>query len=125
MEFSAGVAVAILSLFCVFEGSGVVSGQEVAVVGGTTPTLAPAQAKKKEFADKFAYCVSIKPIDSCLYETLEDLRSFMPLGIPELQLRPSEPLKIENIQFKTRPGIGVQIESEFSNVSSIVHTYTY
>ena len=40
----------------------------------------------------------------------------MPTGIPELGLRPTEPLKIENIQFKTRPGIGVQIDSEFSNV---------
>lgn len=40
----------------------------------------------------------------------------MPTGIPELGLRPTEPLKIENIEFKTRPGIGVQIESEFSNV---------
>ena len=73
--------------------------------------------KKEEFANNLKRCVNLQPIDTCLAKTLEDLRSLMPTGIPELGLRPTEPLKIENIQFKTRPGIGVQIESEFSNVS--------
>ena len=102
----------IFSLFlCIFEGS---TGQEVTSLAATSA----GEKKKNEFANNLSACVALKPIDSCLFDTLEDLRSFMPIGIPELNLRPSEPLKIENIQFKTRPGIGVQIESEFSNVSS-------
>ncbi len=74
-------------------------------------------SKKEEFANNLSNCVASQPIDLCLRNTLEDLRSLMPVGIPELNLRPSEPLEIDNIQFKTRPGLGVNIESEFSNVS--------
>ena len=109
----------IFSLFlCIFEGS---TGQEVTSLAATSA----GEKKKNEFANNLSACVALKPIDSCLFDTLEDLRSFMPIGIPELNLRPSEPLKIENIQFKTRPGIGVQIESEFSNVSSFFLQYNY
>ena len=72
--------------------------------------------KKEEFANNLSRCVATQTLDTCLAKILEDLRSLMPTGIPELGLRPTEPLKIENIQFKTRPGIGVQIDSEFSNV---------
>ena len=110
------IAVAILSILCIFEGF---AGQEVV----TSPVTSTTPVKKNEFANNLSQCVAIKPIDSCLFDTLEDLRSFMPIGIPELNLRPSEPLKIENIQFKTRPGIGVQIESEFSNVSLVMKNW--
>ena len=91
-----------------FEGCGLVASKaQETIVNG----------KKEEFANNLKKCVILQPIDTCLGQTLEDLRSLMPVGIPELGLMPTEPLQIENIQFKTRPGIGVQIESEFSNVS--------
>lgn len=83
----------------------------------STGEVLSAAIKKQEFANNLLSCVANDPINTCLGATLEDLRSLMPTGIPELGLRPTEPLKIENIEFKTRPNIvGVQIESEFSNV---------
>ena len=94
-----------------FEGCGLHKALAQEVIGATI--------KKEEFANNLSRCVATQPIDTCLAQTLDDLRSLMPIGIPELGLRPTEPLKIENIQFKTRPGIGVQIESEFSNVRKI------
>lgn len=81
-----------------------------------SPCVLGQNSQKEKFANNLSHCVATKPIDICLATTLEDLRSLMPLGIPELNIRPSEPLQIENIRFKTRPGLGVQIESEFSNV---------
>ena len=60
-----------------------------------------AVLKKEEFANNLSRCVALQPIDTCLGKILEDLRSLMPVGIPELGLRPTEPLKIENIQLKT------------------------
>ena len=108
MEMAANMAVAMIVLCLTFEGCGFnpASAQEAVI-----------STKKEEFANNLSRCVANQPIDTCLAKILEDLRSLMPVGIPELGLRPTEPLKIENIQFKTRPGIGVQIESEFSNVS--------
>lgn len=108
------MAVAMIVLCLTFEGCGFnpASAQEAVI-----------STKKEEFANNLSRCVANQPIDTCLAKILEDLRSLMPVGIPELGLRPTEPLKIENIQFKTRPGIGVQIESEFSNVSC--HFFKY
>ena len=108
-------AVAVMAfLVCLaFEGCG-----PKAQAQETTGEVISAAIKKQEFANNLLSCVANSPINSCLEATLEDLRSLMPTGIPELGLRPTEPLKIENIEFKTRPNIvGVQIESEFSNVS--------
>ena len=79
--------------------------------------------KKEEFANNLSRCVATQTLDTCLAKILEDLRSLMPTGIPELGLRPTEPLQIENIKFKTRPGIGVQIDSEFSNVRQLIVFY--
>jgi hypothetical protein len=100
-------AFAVLAIMCLtFDGCGpIASAQE------------SGNSKKDEFANNLSRCVATQPIDVCLSTTLEDLRSLMHVGIPELNLRASEPLNIENIKFKTRPGIGVQIESEFSDVS--------
>ena len=42
----------------------------------------------------------------------------MPIGIPELNLRPTEPFKINNLKFKTRPGLGISIDSTFTDVST-------
>ena len=86
----------------------------IVILGNAQET---GNSKKEEFANNLLQCVASQPIDLCLRNTLEDLRSLMPTGIPELNLRSSEPLQIDNIKFKTRPGLGVDIESEFSNVS--------
>ena len=77
---------------------------------------------KSEFAENLLQCTNQKHINDCLHETLEDLRSFMRVGIPDLELMPSEPFKINRLHFKTKSigafGVsGVQVESTFSNVS--------
>jgi hypothetical protein len=76
---------------------------------------------KSEFAENLLQCTHTKHINDCLHETLEDLRSFMRVGIPDLELMPSEPFKVDRIHFKTKSigafGVsGVQVESTFSNV---------
>ena len=80
---------------------------------------------KSEFAENLLQCTHTKHINDCLHETLEDLRSFMRVGIPELELKPSEPFKVDRIHFKTKSigafGVsGVQVESTFSNVSKLI-----
>ena len=80
---------------------------------------------KSEFAENLLQCTHLKHINDCLHETLEDLRSFMRVGIPDLELMPSEPFKINRLHFKTKSigafGVsGVQVESTFSNVSMAI-----
>ena len=73
--------------------------------------------QKDQFANNLKSCVANDPdINVCLVKTLEDLRSLMPVGIPELNLRPTEPFKINNLKFKTRPGLGISIDSTFTDV---------
>lgn len=107
MDLAYAVTVLALVMCLTFDGCGYSALAQEGVVIST---------KKEEFANNLSRCVATQTLDTCLAKILEDLRSLMPTGIPELGLRPTEPLKIENIQFKTRPGIGVQIDSEFSNV---------
>lgn len=77
---------------------------------------------RKEFAENLLQCTHTNHINDCLRITLEDLRSFMRVGIPALELLPSEPFKINRLHFQTTPSIGafgvpgVQVESTFSNV---------
>jgi hypothetical protein len=76
-------------------------------------------SQKDQFANNLKSCVAHDPdINVCLLKTLEDLRSLMPIGIPELNLRPTEPFKINNLKFKTRPGLGISIDSTFTDVST-------
>lgn len=77
--------------------------------------------QKDQFANNLKNCVASEPeqINVCLTKTLEDLRSLMPVGIPELNLKPTEPLNINNLKFKTRPGLGIQIDSTFTDVSNM------
>jgi hypothetical protein len=78
-----------------------------------------AFGQKDQFANNLKSCVAHDPdINVCLLKTLEDLRSLMPIGIPELNLRPTEPFKINNLKFKTRPGLGISIDSTFTDVST-------
>ena len=116
MDFVYAYSVFALVLCLSFEGCGPFKGASAQV----DKFIA---TKKEEFANNLSKCVETKTLDTCLAEILEDLRSLMPTGIPELGLRPTEPLNIENIQFKTRPGIGVQIDSEFSNVRHIFFSF--
>ena len=86
------------------------------------PAVILSDRDKIEFAENLLQCTHIKQMNDCLLETLEDLRSFMRVGIPELELMPSEPFKINRLHFKTKSigafGVsGVQVESTFSNVS--------
>jgi len=112
MDLAYAVTVLALVMCLTFDGCGYSAlAQEHSSIEGVV-----ISAKKEEFANNLRICVATQTLDTCLAKILEDLRSLMPTGIPELNLRPTEPLKIENIQFKTRPGIGVQIDSEFSNV---------
>ena len=79
-----------------------------------------AQAQKNQFASNLKNCVEIDTnLDSCLAKTPEDLRSLMPVGVPELNLKPTEPLQIKNLKFKTKPGLGVNIDSTFTDVRLI------
>ena len=78
-------------------------------------------AQKDQFANNLKSCVAHDPdINVCLVKTLEDLRSLMPVGIPELNLRPTEPFQINNLKFKTRPGLGIAIDSTFTDVRSFL-----
>jgi hypothetical protein len=85
---------------------------------------------KAEFATNLLQCTNTKHINDCLHDTLEDLRSFMRVGIAELELMPSEPFKINRLHFKTKSigafGVsGVQVESTFSNVSIHIFNISY
>jgi len=74
-------------------------------------------SQKDQFANNLKSCVENPPeLDACLVKTLEDLRSLMPVGIPELNLKPTEPFQINNLKFKTRPGLGISIDSTFTDV---------
>ena len=108
MDLAYAVSVIALVISLTFEGCGLTARAQETVL-----------PNKEEFANNLSRRVATQTLDTCLAKILEDLRSLMPTGIPELGLRPTEPLKIENIQFQTRPGIAVQIDSEFSNVSNI------
>jgi len=80
-------------------------------------SLQMTNCQKNQFANNLKSCVEIDPnLDSCLVKTLEDLRSLMPVGVPELNLKPTEPLQIKNLKFKTKPGLGVNIDSTFTDV---------
>ena len=71
---------------------------------------------RPEFADNLSKCVAAeRDIDECLGETLEELRGHMHVGIPELNLRKTEPLEIPYLEFNTVQG-AVRVNSEFSNV---------
>jgi len=81
-------------------------------------SLHHAGGQKDQFANNLKSCVASNPdINVCLLKTLEDLRSLMPIGIPELNLRPTEPFQINNLKFKTRPGLGISIDSTFTDVT--------
>ena len=68
-----------------------------------------------DFSNKLSQCIEIKDVNECLIETMHELRALMPVGIPELGLRRSEPFEIDNLVFNSDPGI-VDVRAKFSNV---------
>ena len=90
------------------------SAQQPPVQRGPPPVA--GQPHAANFANDLAACVTVKPINACLRETLEALRALMPVGIPELGLRPTEPFRINNLAFRSDPGL-VDVRAQFSNVS--------
>ena len=90
---------------------------------GPPPSIPPPPGapgpQAANFANDLATCVNVKPINACLRETLEALRALMPVGIPELGLRPTEPFRINNLAFQSDPGL-VDVRAQFSNVSDLV-----
>lgn len=76
---------------------------------------------KRDFANNLLNCARSLPLNECLMATLDDLRPFMPTGIPELGLKPSEPFLIDHIFFKTAPQVGnlpiISLELTLTNVS--------
>ena len=77
-----------------------------------------ASSQKAEFAKNLHACVDnpSKSLDQCLRETLEELRSVMPVGIPELNLRRTEPLEVKNLKFRDNRPL-IKVDATFSDVS--------
>lgn len=72
-------------------------------------------AQSSKFADDLQQCAKTTQINICLNNTLEDLRDFMSTGLPDLNLKPTDPLRIDNIEFQSTLPL-VTVNSKFSNV---------
>lgn len=82
------------------------------------------EGQKDQFANNLKNCVETPPeLDACLVKILEDVRTLMPVGIPELNLKPTEPFQINNLRFKTRPGLGISVDSTFTDVSNLIMVF--
>lgn len=72
-------------------------------------------AVTSDFAENLATCAKKYQLNTCLRQTLEDLRPLMKKGIPDLKLPPTEPMKVASVNFaQGKPP--VQINAAFSNV---------
>eukprot|EP00095_Tigriopus_kingsejongensis_P006781 maker-scaffold794_size96255-snap-gene-0.17 protein:Tk06781 transcript:maker-scaffold794_size96255-snap-gene-0.17-mRNA-1 annotation:"circadian clock-controlled protein precursor" len=83
--------------------------------------LVSSMAQSVNFADNLQLCIKRENfeeagINNCLRSTLEELRGSMKVGIPELNVPPSEPFRIKNIAFNSNLAF-VNVNSRFSNVS--------
>ena len=90
----------------------------VVVTAATLVATVSCQNGPPNFANNLSGCVNggTKSLDSCLRDTLEELRTYMPTGIPELGLVPTEPLTIPYLPFRSGAG-AVRIDSTFTDVS--------
>ncbi|XP_059090608.1 protein takeout-like [Tigriopus californicus] len=80
-------------------------------------------AQSVNFADNLQICIKGENfeevgINNCLRSTLEELRGTMRSGLPELNLPPSEPLQIKNIEFSSKLAF-VNVDSQFSSVTVV------
>jgi len=76
------------------------------IVSGYTSPISVTADEREAFAQKLLNCVKEKrsrdavlneSVNDCLKEAIEDLRPFMSTGIPSLDLKPTDPLTIDNI----------------------------
>lgn len=76
-----------------------------------------AMAMATEFASQLRKCRvdDNVQLNSCLQQTLEDLRPYLKTGIRELNLPPLEPMHIQRIVF-SQGDTGVKVESVFTQV---------
>ncbi|TRY70218.1 hypothetical protein TCAL_17255 [Tigriopus californicus] len=84
-------------------------------------------AQSVNFADNLQICIKGENfeevgINNCLRSTLEELRGTMRSGLPELNLPPSEPLQIKNIEFSSKLAF-VNVDSQFSSRLTIANTF--
>ena len=62
--------------------------------------------------------IANESVNSCLNETIEDLRPAMRTGISSLGLKPTDPLEINNLEiYRKLPAIDIQ--TKLKNVSII------
>lgn len=71
-----------------------------------------------EFADYLSKCspTSKEQLNQCLYTAIEELRPLLARGVPEINLKPLEPLYIDRIEFIDRQG-GRDIRANFTNIN--------
>ena len=79
-----------------------------------------------DFANNFETCVTNSvPLNTCLNNTLEELRVYMPTGIPSINVQKMEPLEIPMLDFsnKKREGalniLPLNVSVQFRNVSGL------
>ena len=85
-----------------------------------------------DFANNFESCVTTNnvPLNTCLNNTLEELRAFMPTGIPSINVQKMEPLEIPMLDFsnKKREGalnlLPLNVSVQFRNVSGSLFAFT-
>jgi hypothetical protein len=66
----------------------------------------------------FSDAVTNESVNDCLKESLEDLRPYMSTGIDSLDLKPTDPLMIDNVDLR-REIPPFKIQTELTNVSQI------
>ena len=72
--------------------------------------------------ETLSYCrdaVLNESVNDCLKEAIEDLRPYMSTGIPSLNLKPTDPLTIDNIDLN-RDIPPFTIRTKLDNVSLIL-----
>ncbi len=89
-----------------------------------------AVGQEAEFANNLEKCVvANRPLNTCLNNTLEELRTSMAHGIPSLNVHRMEPLEIPLLDFTNKdppkggiPLLALNISTQFRNVSEMAST---
>jgi len=77
--------------------------------------LSGVLVRASDFAGNLANCAANNQLNTCLRQTLEDLRPLMRVGIPALKLPVTEPMNVDTIEFK-QVVPPVSVRAVFSNV---------
>ena len=104
------------------------SAAAVALVFCLAVSVPGSLGQNTDFANNFEGCVTGGvPLNTCLNNTLEELRVFMPTGIPSINVQKMEPLEIPMLDFsnKKREGalniLPLNVSVQFRNVSRSLH----